>query len=32
VTVRKLYPGAHRIEVQVNGTVLGGVEVELLEP
>ncbi len=32
VTVRKLYPGAHRIEVQVNGTVLGGVEVELVEP
>lgn len=32
VTVRKLYPSAQRIEVEVNGTVLGGVEVDLVEP
>ncbi len=32
VTVRRLYPGLHRIEVQVNGRVLGGVDVELLKP
>ena len=32
VTVRHLYPGSHRIEVQVNGRVLGGADVELVEP
>jgi 3-methyladenine DNA glycosylase AlkC len=31
VTVRRLYPGTHRIEVQVNGRILGGAEFELLE-
>lgn len=30
-SVRRLYPGAHRVEIQVNGRVLGGVEVELIE-
>jgi 3-methyladenine DNA glycosylase AlkC len=30
VSVRKIYPGTHRIEVQVNGRVLGGVDVEVL--
>jgi hypothetical protein len=29
VSVRRLYPGAHRVEVQVNGRVLGGADVEL---
>jgi 3-methyladenine DNA glycosylase AlkC len=29
VTVRRLYPGPHRIEIQVNGRVLGGAVVEL---
>jgi 3-methyladenine DNA glycosylase AlkC len=32
VSVRRLYPGPHRIEIQVNGRVLGGVAVELVEP
>jgi hypothetical protein len=32
VTVRRLYRGLHRIEVQVNGRVLGGVDVELTAP
>jgi len=31
VTVRRLYPGVQRIEVQVNGRVLGGADVELVE-
>jgi 3-methyladenine DNA glycosylase AlkC len=31
VSVRKIYPGTHRIEVQVNGRVLGGVSVEVLD-
>jgi hypothetical protein len=31
VSVRRLYPGAHRIEIQVNGRVLGGADVELLD-
>ena len=30
VSVRRLYPGVHRIEIQVNGRVLGGTDVELL--
>jgi 3-methyladenine DNA glycosylase AlkC len=30
VSVRKIYPGAHHIEVQVNGRVLGGGDVEVL--
>ena len=32
VSVRRLYPGPHRIEVQVNGRVLGGATVDLLSP
>lgn len=32
VSVRRLYPGPHRVEVQVNGRVLGGVDVELFRP
>ena len=31
-SVRRLYPGRHRVEIQVNGRVLGGVDVELREP
>lgn len=30
VTTRTYYPGSHRLEVQVNGAVLGGAEFELL--
>ncbi len=30
VTVRRLYPGPHRFELQVNGQILGGAEAELL--
>jgi len=30
-SIRRLYPGPHRVEIQVNGRVLGGVDVELLE-
>jgi 3-methyladenine DNA glycosylase AlkC len=30
VSVRKIYPGTHRIEVQVNGRVLGGADVDVL--
>lgn len=30
VSVRRLYPGPHRIEIQVNGLVLGGADVELI--
>ena len=30
VSVRRLYPGPHRVDVQVNGRVLGGVTVELV--
>jgi hypothetical protein len=30
VSVRRLYPGPHRIELQVNGRVLGGATVELV--
>jgi hypothetical protein len=32
VTVRRLYAGTQRLEVQVNGRVLGGADVELVEP
>ena len=32
VSVRRLYPGPHRVEVQVNGRVLGGADVELYRP
>ena len=31
VTTRKYYPGMHRVELQVNGVVVGGAEFELLE-
>ena len=30
-SVRRLYPGPHRVEIQVNGRVLGGVDMELRE-
>lgn len=30
VTIRRLYTGRHRIELQVNGVILGGVEFELV--
>jgi hypothetical protein len=30
VSVRRLYPGTHRIDIQVNGRVLGGADVELV--
>lgn len=30
VSVRRLYPGAHRIDIQINGRVLGGADIELL--
>ena len=32
VSVRRLYPGPHRIDVQVNGAVLASVEVHLTRP
>jgi 3-methyladenine DNA glycosylase AlkC len=31
VSVRKIYPGTHRIEVQVNGRVLGGADVDVFQ-
>ena len=31
VSVRSIHPGPHRIDVQVNGTVLGSVEFEVVE-
>lgn len=31
VSVRRLYPGAHRIDIQVYGRLLGGADVELLD-
>jgi hypothetical protein len=31
VSVRRLYPGPHHVEIQINGQVLGGAEVELLD-
>lgn len=31
-SVRRLYPGAHRVEIQVNGRVLGGVDITLRDP
>ena len=31
VTVRRLYPGTHRIDIQVNGHVLGGADVKLVD-
>lgn len=30
LTTRRHYPGAHRVELQVNGAILGGLEFELL--
>ena len=30
-SVRRLYPGRHRVEIQVNGRVLGGVDIDLRE-
>lgn len=32
VTVRRIHPGTHRIEIQVNGRVLGGADVEVYSP
>jgi hypothetical protein len=29
VSVRRLYPGVHRIHLQVNGTVIASIEVQL---
>lgn len=31
VSVRKLYPGVHRIDILVNGRVLGGASVQLID-
>ena len=31
VSIRRIRPGAHRIDVQVNGIVLGGADVEVIE-
>jgi 3-methyladenine DNA glycosylase AlkC len=31
VSVRRLYPGIHRVDIQINGRVLGSVDVELVE-
>lgn len=31
-SVRRLYPGRHRVEIQVNGRVLGGVDITLRGP
>ncbi len=31
-SVRRLYPGPHRVEIQVNGRVLGGVNITLRDP
>lgn len=31
VSIRRIVPGPHRVEVQVNGQVLGGVEIEVVE-
>jgi hypothetical protein len=30
-SVRRLYRGTHRIEIQVNGRVLGGIDIELVD-
>jgi 3-methyladenine DNA glycosylase AlkC len=30
VTIRRYYPGCHRIEIQVNGNIIGGADFELL--
>ena len=32
VSIRRIHPGRHRIDVQVNGAVLGSVEVEVTAP
>jgi 3-methyladenine DNA glycosylase AlkC len=32
VSIRRIHPGPHRIEIQVNGRVLGGVTVEVTDP
>jgi 3-methyladenine DNA glycosylase AlkC len=32
VTIRRYYPGRYRIEIQVNGSVLGGADFELVSP
>lgn len=31
VSVRRLYPGTHRIDIQVNGRILAGADVELTD-
>ncbi len=31
VSVRRLYPGTHRIDIQVNGRLLGGADIELVD-
>ena len=31
VSIRRIRPGAHRIEVQVNGAVLGGVDIDVVD-
>ena len=32
VSIRRIVPGRHRIDVQVNGRVLGGADVEVVDP
>lgn len=32
VSIRRIHPGPHRIEIQVNGRVLGGASVEVRDP
>lgn len=32
VSIRRIHPGPHRIDIQVNGHVLGSVTVEVIEP
>ena len=31
VSVRRIHPGPHRIDIQVNGVVLGGTDVEVVD-
>jgi 3-methyladenine DNA glycosylase AlkC len=31
ITTRKYYPGPHRLELQINGVIVGGVDFELVE-
>ena len=32
VSIRRIHPGAHRLEIQVNGRVLGGSDIEVVAP